>query len=317
MSNPNQLAGDEVGNKTIYRLVKRLGGGAFGEIYTGLNTATNTPVAIKAERIDAPAPQLFFEYERYKKMIGIKGFPRLYFFGPLHKNPGYHAIVMDLLGQSLTNLLGERPKDPAGIQRFSEATVIQIAMQTIALMQSLHGKHVIYRDVKPDNFVAGRRDDVIDGLPGSARIYIVDMGFTKPYVDVKTGQHIKPGTAIPLGTARYMSTATHDGWKQSRKNDLEALCYMLVFLVRGKVPWTDKGDSHAAISAIKKSVTGHGRGSLFAGLDPAFGAVFALVEALKFEEEPDYETYINLFTMSLVCKYPSSFGTFDWMKTSS
>ena len=127
-------------------------------------------------------------------------------------------MVLDLLGPSLDTLFR------ISGQKFSLETVSMVGVQLVSCLEKLHLNGYLHRDVKPHNFMVG--------LENKDQVYMIDFGLSKKYYENKggKGKHIANTPKKNLcGTARFASLNTHAGCEQSRRDDLEALGYMLVF----------------------------------------------------------------------------------------
>lgn len=112
----------------------------------------------------------------------------------------------------------------------------------------------LHRDVKPDNFLVGRGAKL--GI-----IYLIDFGLAKRYKDPRTGLHIpyKSNKAL-TGTARYASINTHMGIEQSRRDDIEGVLYVLLYFLRGNLPWQgidarNRGEKYKRIMDLKVAIS--------------------------------------------------------------
>ncbi|KDN45233.1 kinase-like protein [Tilletiaria anomala UBC 951] len=285
-----------------YRVGKKIGEGSFGVIFEGTNLLNSQTVAIKFEPRKSDAPQLRDEYRTYKILAGCHGVPQVYYFG----QEGLHNIlVIDLLGPSLEDLF-----DMCG-RKFSIKTVVMTAKQMITRVQTIHEKNLIYRDIKPDNFLIGR-----PMTKGANTVHVVDFGMAKQYRDPKTKQHIPYRERKSLsGTARYMSINTHLGREQSRRDDLEALGHVFMYFLRGGLPWQGL---KAATNKQKYEKIGEKKQStpikeLCEGFPEEFGIYLNYVRKLGFEETPDYDFLRELFTKVLKSSGELDDGVYDWM----
>ncbi|KAK1420639.1 hypothetical protein QVD17_22394 [Tagetes erecta] len=286
-----------VGNK--FRLGKKIGSGSFGEIYLGTNVHTNEELAIKLENVKTKHPQLLYESKSYKILQGGTGIPNVRWFGV---EGDYNVLVMDLLGPSLEDLFNFCSR------KLSLKTVLMLADKMINRIEFVHSKSFLHRDIKPDNFLMGlgRRAN---------QVYIIDFGLIKKYRDTTTHHHIPYRENKNLtGTARYASMNTHLGIEQSRRDDLESLGYVLMYFLRGSLPWQglkagNKKQKHEKISEKKVSTSIE---ALCRGYPTEFASYFHYCRSLRFEDKPEYGYLKQIFRDLFICEGFQFDYVFDW-----
>ncbi|KIY72407.1 kinase-like protein [Cylindrobasidium torrendii FP15055 ss-10] len=285
-----------------YRVGKKIGEGSFGVVFEGSKLLTNQLVAIKFEPRKSDAPQLRDEFRSYRTLNGTPGVPQVHHFG----QEGLHnVLVIDLLGPNLEDIF-----DMCG-RKFSVKTVCMAAKQMITRVQAIHDKSLIYRDIKPDNFLLGP-----PGTKTANTVHIIDFGMAKHYRDPKTKIHIPYRERKSLsGTARYMSINTHLGREQSRRDDLESLGHVFMYFLRGGLPWQGL---RAATNKQKYEKIGEKKqttpiGELCEGFPEEFAIYMNYVRKLGFEETPDYDFLRDLFSKVLKTLGEPEDGVFDWM----
>lgn len=286
-----------VGKK--YRLGRKIGSGSFGDIYLGTNMTTGEEVAIKLESVKTKHAQLLYESKIYRILHGGLGIPNVRWYGV---EGDYNVMVLDLLGPSLEDLFNYCGR------RFKLKTVLMVADQLLSRLEYVHTKSFIHRDVKPDNFLIGlgKRQNVI---------HIIDFGLAKKYRDPRSHQHIPYRENKNLtGTARYASINTHIGIEQSRRDDLESLGYVLMYFIRGSLPWqglkaNTKKQKYERIMDRKMSTSTE---QLCKGFPSEFRSYFEYCRSLRFEDRPDYAYLKRLFKELFYRKGYQYDNMFDW-----
>jgi casein kinase 1 len=327
-----------------YKVLGHIGSGAFGDLYAGKDQRTGTVVAIKIEALSCNPPQLPFAVRAYESVQGCHGFARIRASGT---QGHFRYMVMDMLGASLGKLLNQRPS-----KHFSVKTALQLCDQAITRLETLHDAGYLHRDIKPDNLLMG---SVAAGAVDAARLYLVDFGLvTKWRVDKswrehglgpdgrkkiefkpvrlrggETGWHIpERGNRSSAGTPMFMSCNGHRGVTQSRRDDMECMAYVGMFILSGTLPFFhlfddetgEEGDT--AMDALEekilhsKSNTATSEFTRHCGLKGKVSDAFAYwmehARNLGFTERPAYARIRRRLRMAATNAGIEYDGVYDW-----
>jgi len=269
-----------------YKLIRKLGQGSFGSIYQAQSKYSKKYYAVKLE--DMRENQFVLEEESI--FLSYLNCPRI----PKLKSFGYSGsiiiLVMELLGDSLDKIFDKLPS-----RKMSIRCVCNIAYQLLIIFEIIHNCNIIHRDIKPAN--------VAIGYEGKSKfIYLLDFGLSKKYRSSKTKKHFQFVRNHKLvGNARYSSINALEGGTQSRRDDLESLGYLLLYLLLGRLPWQghishSKEDKYYKIREIKKNTTA---AELCQGLPHQFQEYVEYTRNLEYEADPDYNYLKNLFLTTL------------------
>lgn len=273
-----------VGRSTKTRVLNKINAGAFGEIYIGELVDSGRRVAVKLELQNARNPQLMSEGNVYRHLEGGPGIPHVYWFG-LHE-PLYNVLVMDLLGPSLQDLFAYCGR------KLSVKTTLLVADQILEIMDFIHKKHYVYRDIKPDNFMVGVGET-------ARNIYVVDFGLAKKTMAQRFSVgNISCQLIRPLvGTVRYASLGAHAGREEGPRDDLESLGYVWAYFLRGSLPWQgvpahNRTEKFALIADLKKKTSA---AQLFDGFPEEFARYLDYARLMRKDDRPDYVRIREVF----------------------
>lgn len=251
-----------------YLLIEKIGNGSFGSIYKGQNIRTKEFVAVKVENIKTNYKLLKNESIIYQYLNNNKGIPNIKWFG---KDTENYYMVINLLGKSLQEIKNK-------LHNFSLSLILKIGIKIIQLLEMIHEKNLVHRDIKPDNFL----------FDSNNNLYIIDFGFCKTYIENNKHISIKNTHGL-IGSYMYASINAHKYNELSRRDDLESLGYMLIYFYLDFLPWQymDCKLENNKIIEEKKNIINK------ENLPDVFIQYMNYVRNLLFDEKPNYSFIIN------------------------
>lgn len=282
-----------------------IGTGSFGKVLYGIDVERQNEFAIKFEKPTVKHSVLKEELKIYLDLKEGVGIPQIYWYGKYKNNK---IMIMDLLGPSLDKFFKICEK------RLNLESTVNLGIQMINRIEFVHANNILHRDIKPNNFLLGKYNKSFD----DNTLYIVDFGLSKEYVDPETGEHYEYREDKRfVGTPRYASINTHMGIRQSRRDDLQSIAYVLIYFLKSELPWQGikaKTKSERKEKIKNKKITTN-LDELCNDIPKEFGDFFNYTKQLKFEEKPDYEFIIRLLN-SVKERYNFTFNPkyikWDW-----
>jgi len=206
-----------------YRIESLLGQGGMGRVYKGYDKELNRIVAIKVVRQgvmgETDALSRFKQELVLASKISHKNILRIHDLGEVD---GMKFITMAYVdGRDLHQIIKDSSKLP--LER-----VLKFATQLAGALAAAHAENVVHRDLKPQNILVDKNDQV----------YISDFGLAKSFAEGAVGM---TQSGALLGTPRYMSPEQVEGKPTDGRSDIYAYGLILYEMATGDVPFT--GDS--------------------------------------------------------------------------
>ncbi|NXD79144.1 TTBK1 kinase, partial [Halcyon senegalensis] len=282
--------------KDRWKVLKKIGGGGFGEIYEAMDLLTRENVALKVESAQQPKQVLKMEVAVLKKLQGKDHVCRFIGCG---RNEKFNYVVMQLQGRNLADLRRSQPRGT-----FTLSTTLRLGKQILESIEAIHSVGFLHRDIKPSNFAMGR-------LPSTYRkCYMLDFGLARQYTNT-TGEVRPPRNVAGFrGTVRYASVNAHKNREMGRHDDLWSLFYMLVEFAVGQLPWRKIKDKEQ-VGMIKEK---YEHRMLLKHMPSEFHLFLDHIASLDYFTKPDYQLIMSVFENSMKERGITENEAFDWEK---
>ncbi|XP_041669444.1 tau-tubulin kinase 2 isoform X2 [Cheilinus undulatus] len=283
--------------KERWKVVKKIGGGGFGEIYEAVDLMTRVSVALKVESAQQPKQVLKMEVAVLKKLQGKDHVCRFVGCG---RNDRFNYVVMELQGRNLADLRRSMTRGT-----FSISTTLRLGRQILEAIESIHSVGFLHRDIKPSNFAMGR-------FPSTCRTcYMLDFGLARQFTN--SCQEVRPPRPVAgfRGTVRYASVNAHKNKEMGRHDDLWSLFYMLVEFLVGQLPWRKIKDKEH-VGKLKET---YDHRLMLKHLPAEFGVFLEHVSSLDYFTKPDYQLLMSVFDNSMKTYNVVENDPYDWERT--
>ena len=290
---------DSVEGKAVlnrWQVDGNLGKGSFSTVFSGIfSTATDqltkTAVAVKFPTSPESAVMLAHEAKMMKRLKMCHYVPEMIAFVD---KPA--CLVMERVGSTLLDLYSSG-------KHMSVKTALFTAISTITALESIHDFGVVHCDVKPDNIAL----DLTGG-----KWFFLDLGLSIEFIHNRMHVPYAEGLAFK-GTPYFASEAVLRGVRATRRDDLESLGYVLLFLLKGTLPWCNvrfatSQDTHSMLTA-RSLLTVR---KLCEDAPTSMLTYLTYCKSLNFADAPDYCYLKRLFVTALEEEKMSIDWQYDW-----
>ncbi|MBW4638472.1 MAG: protein kinase [Gloeocapsa sp. UFS-A4-WI-NPMV-4B04] len=219
-----------------YQIIQVLGAGGFGETFLAEDTymPSRRRCVIKQLKPVTNDPQMYRliqqRFQREAATLEALGessdqIPKL--FAYFSENGQFHLVQEWIQGQTLTDKV-------ASVGPLSENAVREILVSLLLVLDYVHSKGIIYRDIKPDNIIIRQSNN---------QPVLIDFGAVKETMTATVNSHGKPTYSIVLGTPGFMAPEQASG-RPIYASDIYSMGMTAIYLLTGKLPQELEIDSH-------------------------------------------------------------------------
>ena len=276
------------GEEELYEFTKELmGEGSFGMVYFGINNKLNYSVAIKyfkeeKENIKLFTNEVFFLNEFKNEDF----FPKIFYSEYTTKNK---LIIQSLLGPNLRDLL-----DFCG-GKLPLYSILSVGIELFKRIKTIHKHGIIHRDIKPSNIAFCNFST--DAIKEKNGLYIIDYGLSTKYIENENNHFKFTKKKKFVGTCKYASRHALNGERHCRRDDIESIFYILIYLFLGNLPWHCIQSEYSTLKRYEKTrdfIINIDETELLNGLPKVLKFIYKNIIFLEFEEEPPYDEFIAL-----------------------
>ena len=166
--------------------------------------------------------------------------------------------------------------------KFSLKTVCMLAFQILDVIQNLHEKNLVHRNINPNVLQFGRGEK-------SLLLFLNDMLECKWYKNKRTLVHNEEKKTVYSSKNIFWTESHYKSSDVSRKHDMESIMLMLIYFLKGKLPWSQDFDNKP-FEKIKEEGF-YDLDLICEGVPNAFKEMLERTRALKYQEEPPYIWY--------------------------
>lgn len=272
-----------------YKIFGKLGAGGYGQVFVGRDINTLQNYAIK---VSADHESIAKEYKILKTLTNSPDFMKVFEFGSFGT---FDFIVMEFLGKNFQY----KEKDKI----LSLRTVASIGIEILDRIEKMHSFDIIHKDIKPSQFLLSH---------DRMKIFLVDYGMATYYRE--DGNHKTFKTRCNFkGSVMFASISNHMGFRQSRRDDLECLCYSLVYLLKGELPWVvdNRVQGFKRWKMVLNQKVNTQKDQLFQDIPSEFECFYKYTRRILYEQTPNYS-----YLRSLLQKFTTTgpiYNNFDWI----